>query len=124
MNALICGDRKWSNTKLILSCVKSLYYEMGYDTLVEGEARGADTIARKCAELIGMKVLKFPANWDKHGKRAGPIRNQQMLDEGKPDLVVAFHNNIEQSKGTKDMVNRAKKANIPIYVISEGEPTS
>ena len=37
-----------------------------------------------------------------------------MLDEGKPDTVVYFHDNIERSKGTKDMVSRAKKAGLPV----------
>lgn len=98
----------------------------GYDTLIEGEAKGADSIARDCAKYLGMIVLPFPAQWKKYGGRgrgnpAGPIRNQQMLDEGKPNLVVAFHNNIDKSKGTKDMLNRTKKAGIPCYLISEGD---
>ena len=54
-----------------------------------------------------MKVIKFPAEWDKYGKAAGVLRNQQMLDEGYPDLVVYFHKDLENSKGTKDMVTRA-----------------
>ena len=54
-----------------------------------------------------MKVIKFPAEWDKYGKAAGVLRNQQMLDDGHPDLVVYFHKDLENSKGTKDMVTRA-----------------
>lgn len=119
LKVLVCGDRSWTNTRLILECMKALYYEMGYDTLIEGEARGADKIAANCAHYLGMAVLDFPADWEKFGKAAGPIRNQRMLTVGKPDLVVAFHNNIEESRGTKDMINKAKKACIPCYLISE-----
>ena len=61
-----------------------------------------------------MRVLEFPAKWEEFNKYAGPIRNQQMIDEGHPDLVVYFHDNIDGSKGTKDMVDRATRTNIPI----------
>ena len=64
--------------------------------------------------MFGFAIIGFPAQWDKYGKSAGVIRNQQMLDEGKPDTVVYFHDNIERSKGTKDMVSRAKKAGLPV----------
>ena len=59
-----------------------------------------------------MNIIKFPADWNKYGKAAGVLRNQQMLDEGHPDLVVYFHKDIENSKGTKDMIIRAIDANI------------
>jgi hypothetical protein len=57
----------------------------------------------------------FYADWDKHGRAAGPIRNQQMLDEGKPDLVVAFL--LPQGSGTLDMIRRTEKAGIEVRVI-------
>lgn len=119
LRVLICGDREWENIRLILDHLKLLHLQCGFDVLIEGEARGADTIARNCGKYIGMTVLRYPANWKKYKLAAGPIRNQQMLDEGKPDLVVAFHNNITESKGTKDMIERTKKAGIPYYIIKE-----
>jgi hypothetical protein len=64
--------------------------------------RGADTLAGIIAEQIGLQVEVYPADWNRHGQAAGPIRNQQMLDQGRPDIVLAFHANISQSKGTKD----------------------
>jgi len=114
---LICGDRNWTDKKVMLEFL----WKLSRDTLIiEGEGRGADRIARDLAILLGFNILPFPADWKRYGKAAGPIRNQQMLDEGKPDLVVAFHNNLSKSKGTKDMVNRAKKAGIPVQVIRSG----
>lgn len=74
------------------------------------------------AERIGLKVINdgkgFPADWKRYGKAAGPIRNQQMIDEGKPDLVLAFHENINESRGTKDMVARARGIGIKVIIIT------
>jgi predicted Rossmann-fold nucleotide-binding protein len=55
----------------------------------------------------------FPANWPKHGKGAGFIRNQQMLNEGKPDLMIAFPG----GKGTADMIEKAIKAGIKVIEV-------
>lgn len=85
--------------------------------VIEGEASGADTWGRRAAESLGFEVLPFPANWDKYSKAAGPIRNRQMLDEGKPDLVLAFHDDIESSKGTKDCIKAAEQRGIPYIVL-------
>jgi hypothetical protein len=57
---------------------------------VDRGATDADTLAREFGEHKGIPVRTFPADWERHGRAAGPIRNRQMLEEGKPDLVVAF----------------------------------
>lgn len=124
MRILVCGDRNWTNQALIDQTLSKLHnhavvYSGRIECVIEGEARGADRMGRIAAELLGVPVLKFPALWDVYGRAAGPIRNQQMLDEGKPTLVLAFHNNLDSSKGTKDMVRRAKQRGIPVRVISE-----
>lgn len=76
-------------------------------------ARGVDSFAAEWAIKFGFKLYKFPAEWDKYGRKAGPIRNQQMLDEGKPDAVIAFPG----GTGTADMVRRSEKAGIKVYRI-------
>ena len=86
-------------------------------TVIHGAARGADSIAGEVARQLHCEVLAFPADWDTHGKAAGMIRNRRMLDEGKPELVVAFTDDLSESRGTKDMVTRAKAAGVPVYVI-------
>jgi YspA, cpYpsA-related SLOG family len=111
MKVLVTGDRNWVDRDTIEKAL-SWCATIGYDTVIEGEARGADRISREIAESIGMKVESYPANWDKYHRSAGSIRNQQMLTEGKPDLVIWFHHNLMQSKGTLDMVVRADKAKI------------
>lgn len=73
-------------------------------------------MARFLAHQLGYETMDFPADWDKYGRSAGPIRNGEMLKQGKPDLVVAFHDDIENSKETKDMVRQAREAGIPVEV--------
>jgi hypothetical protein len=80
------------------------------EVVIEGEAKGADRLAGIVADELGIPVMKFPAQWGLYGKAAGPIRNQQMLDEGKPDEVWVFHDSLSTSKGSKDMAERATKA--------------
>jgi hypothetical protein len=109
---LICGARDFRDTEAIKTIVNGL--KEG-DVVIHGMARGADTIAGLLAEARKLEVLEFPAQWDKHGKAAGPIRNKQMLDEGKPDIVFAFYTNKSKSRGTKNMVKQARKAGIPVW---------
>lgn len=87
--------------------------EEGFDekqpiTVISGGARGADFLARCYAKYCGWEYQEFLADWKKYKAAAGPIRNQWMLDEGKPDLVIAFPG----GKGTADMVSRARKAGV------------
>jgi hypothetical protein len=81
--------------------------------LISGHAPGADTMAEEWAFERCIPIYIFPTRWDGHKKAAGFIRNQQMLDEGKPDLVVAFPG----GRGTADMITRAKKAGIKIIEV-------
>ena len=119
---LICGDRNWVDIDLILRELSKIQQEVGVEVVIEGEATGADSGGRFAAERLGIPVLKFPALWVKHGRSAGPIRNRQMLNEGKPTLVLAFHPFIENSKGTKDMVEVAIKAGVHVRIFSGKEP--
>lgn len=109
MRVLVCGDRHWADKDKIREVLSSV---PNLEAVIEGEAKGADTLAREVAEELGVPVLPFPANWVRYGRAAGPIRNRQMLG-GKPDLVIAFHNNIGESRGTKNMLGLAKDAGIP-----------
>ncbi len=120
MKILVCGDRNWSNRQFIYGYLYRLTKFEYRDRIViiEGEARGADTMARDWAELNGVKFEPYPADWKLHGKAAGPIRNRQMLS-AKPDMVIAFHNDIGSSKGTRHMVTIARAAGIPVTVVTE-----
>lgn len=109
MKLLICGDRHWTQEAPIRKVLER--YEPTAVTVIHGDAPGADRIAGRIANEMGFSVDPFPAEWEKYGRPAGPIRNRQMLKEG-PDLVVAFHSDIESSKGTKDMLEISNKAGV------------
>lgn len=118
MRVLICGSRTWDKpipVDVIVGGFASVYGPENV-TIIHGGARGADSMAGSAAHRHGVDCEMFPADWATHGKAAGPIRNQRMLDEGKPDLVVAFTNDLRASRGTADMVKRAERAGIPAYV--------
>ncbi len=114
MRVLVCGDRNWTEEVPIYLRLKKLPQGT---VIIHGCARGADTIAGKVARTLGFTVEEYPADWDKYGKAAGHIRNTQMLKEGKPDLVLAFHRDFANSKGTKNMVNQSTAAGKPCEVI-------
>jgi len=116
MKVLICGDRNWTDREKVRSWIAKLQ-DWGYDTVIEGEARGADTIAAEEAVRAGMTVCRYPADWARYHRSAGPIRNRQMLDQ-KPDLVVAFHPDLTKSRGTADTVREARRRNIDVIVVN------
>ena len=86
--------------------------------IIEGGAKGADTLAWKWARHFLGKgseySVQFRARWDMHGKAAGPIRNKQMLDEGKPDLVISFPG----GRGTANMIKQAKAAGVEVMEVN------
>lgn len=118
MRVLVCGDRNWKDQSTIFEKLNDIHKHHTITTIICGGCTGADFIAEKWAESVGVnEILIFPANWKTYGRSAGPIRNKRMIVEGIPDLVVAFHSDIENSKGTKNMVEQAKKSNIYIDII-------
>lgn len=114
MKVLVCGSRDFSDALMLVEKLDELHDLHEFSVVIEGEALGADTMAAAWAEERDISVMPFPANWAKYGRAAGPIRNKQMLDEGKPDLVVAFYSNKAKSKGTANMVAQAIKAGVTV----------
>ena len=112
MRVLVCGSRHFQDYELLEKTLDG--FEI--TEIIEGEARGADTFARIYGERRGIPVLRFPAKWNEFGRAAGPIRNTQMLTEGKPQLVIAFR--APNSRGTQNMINQAEKAGVPVYVVN------
>ena len=117
MRLLICGDREWTNQSTIHSVLTN--YDPNTTTVITGGARGADKIAHFIASELKMQTEVYEADWVKFGKSAGPIRNSEMINKGKPDVVIAFHSDLSKSKGTADTVRRAKKLNIPVFLFTE-----
>lgn len=110
MIVLVCGGRDFSNA----DAVSRAFSTTCTSVVIEGGARGADTLARNEAVRRGIHVATVPALWDKYGKSAGYKRNAAMLDL-KPDLCVAFPG----GKGTAMMVKLCQDAGIPVRIINE-----
>jgi hypothetical protein len=112
MKVLVCGGRDFTDRELLYEVLDEYIYGPE-DEIISGMARGADMMAAEYGWGAGIRVWEFPAQWDVHGRAAGPIRNQQMLDEGKPDLVLAFPG----GKGTAHMVRISKRAGVEVREI-------
>jgi hypothetical protein len=111
---VVFGGREFTNAKFIFEHLNRLHKKFGFDVVIEGDARGADRIAGFWARKKKLTNLKFPIkkiDWDTHGKKAGYLRNQRMIDEGKPDFGVEFPG----GKGTAMMRGLMKDAGLPIY---------
>ena len=87
--------------------------------VVHGGARGADALAQRAAEAFGMKTECHPADWKAHGKRAGFIRNAEMISLG-ADLVLAFYKPGAGNRGTDHCARLAEKAGIPVRRVTGG----
>lgn len=112
MRVLVCGGRDYTDSDRIWSELDRVMREAPHDalTIIEGGARGTDQIAVAWCLDRSVPYDHFPANWAQEGKAAGPIRNQRMLEKGRPDLVLAFPG----GRGTADMVRRATAAGVPV----------
>ena len=112
MRVIICGDRKWTDKEKMEQVIFELFIKYDELIIIQGEAQGADLMAKSIAINRNFEHEDYKAQWHYYGRSAGPIRNKLMITEGKPNLVIAFHNNIENSKGTKDMIRQAIKNSI------------
>lgn len=118
---LVCGGRHYSNRDAVFAALDH-YALNGPVTIIEGGAPGADSLARLWSWSRKQQCLTFPAQWSVHGKAAGPIRNQQMLDDGLPDLVLAFPG----GRGTANMISLAQAAGVRVVELatcSDKKPT-
>jgi hypothetical protein len=111
---LVCGGRDYSDAKSLNMVLDAAHYANPIVMLIHGAARGADTLAEKWAEANGVTSNAYPADWKRDGKAAGPMRNQRMLDQCKPHIVIAFPG----GKGTADMIRRAEAAGVPVVRVT------
>ncbi|MHB1732993.1 MAG: DUF2493 domain-containing protein [Ferrimicrobium acidiphilum] len=109
MRVIVCGGRDYTDQDAIRTHLKLLRAVSPDATIIHGAAPGADAWAGYIAGTLGFHVEVHPADWARHGRVAGPIRNQEMLDSG-ADLVIAFPG----GRGTQDMINKAESAGVPV----------
>lgn len=120
MRVIVCGGRDYGKNPdgsdndvemdFLFDYLMDILLEHPNMTVIQGEARGADALAKLWANFMKVPVVSFPADWKKYGNRAGPVRNLQMIEEGKPDLVVAFRG----GAGTTNMIKQALFNNIKV----------
>ena len=114
MRVLVCGGRDFDDVAFVHEKLTELHNSHGhFQAVIHGDAKGVDSIAAEWAVLHGITELPNPANWDKYGARAGPIRNTKMLKMHRPDLVVVFPG----GNGTKDMHRKATKAGYTVITV-------
>lgn len=129
MRLLVCGNRDWTDREHIAQVLRAAVVSGRSITLIHGGngavdnvgkvLRGADLLAAECAIKLGWETIGFPVSqdeWDRLGPKAGPLRNQRMIDEGKPTCGVAFGTLRKGQKwtGTGDMVCRLLEAGVTV----------
>jgi hypothetical protein len=109
---LVCGGRDYEDFSKVSAALDRAHAKRHITLLIHGACpTGADRCAEDWAKINEVPYMGVPAEWKKHGKRAGPLRNQKMLDHCAPDGVVAFPGR----HGTSDMVRRASAAGIKVW---------
>ncbi len=112
MRVLVCGGRDFHDWGLLSATLSDIIPEERRHraVIISGHARGADLLGERWAKEHGVALNVFPADWNRLGRKAGPIRNRQMLVEGRPQLVVAFAG----KEGTADMIKQATTAGVRV----------
>lgn len=114
MKVLVCGSRGFNDYQLLAKKLS----EYNITEIIEGGSRGADLLSKRYGYDNGIKVTEVKARWDLYGKRAGYLRNEQMVNMN-PDLVIAFWSGV--SKGTKHTIDLAINKGIKLEVIYYGD---
>ena len=113
VRVLVCGGLMYSDRKRIFDVLSELHRERGIEVILHGGASGADLLSVAWADKNGLKAIGFPANWGRDGKLAALRRNQKIIAEGRPNLLLAFPG----GKGTAEMVRFAREHELPVIEI-------
>ena len=110
---IVCGGREYADDKHVRDVLDAGIDGQPITAIAEGGAQGADEHAEEWAMMRGIDCQTYNADWSKHGRAAGPIRNGFMLQEFEPNAVIAFPG----GRGTADMVRRAKAAGVRVIEV-------
>lgn len=109
LRVLVTGGRDFTDTALAMEVMCRLTSEHVVTALIHGNSRGADRMTANFAVGYGIPLVPVDADWTRHGRAAGPIRNREMLALA-PDVVIAFPG----GDGTVDMVRQAQRAGVRV----------
>lgn len=111
MKIIVCGGREYGDRARVFAVLDELHLATPIAEIAQGGATGADALAAQWAKDRSIPCSVFYAQWYAEGRAAGPRRNQRMLDEVRPALVVAFPG----GRGTTDMIRRAEAAGVQVH---------
>jgi hypothetical protein len=111
MRLLVCGGRDYDDEPTMFAILDRVHAKRAITLLIHGGGGLADETAGCWAASRGIPIKVYRADWKTHGRSAGPIRNQQMIDEGKPDGGIGFPG----GDGTSDMLRRLRSAGLPVW---------
>lgn len=118
MRVVVFGGRGFTDRRMAYIVLDRLHATRGFTTVIHGDYRGADWLARDWARAHEIPDEPYAAEWKRYRGRAGPLRNQRMIDEGRPDFAVEFPG----GAGTTDMRTRCILAGIERVVIEVAYP--
>lgn len=110
MRVIVCGGRNLESRKAVFRALDRFHAATPITYVIHGAGGETDFAAGEWAKQRGVPCTAYPADWKQHGKPAGPIRNRQMLAEGKPETVIAFPG----GRGTDDMCRAARARGVPV----------
>lgn len=115
MRVLVCGGRDFQDADDLEASLDAFHEGARgpIELLIHGGARGADSLAGEWARSRGVACIVYEANWTSQGRSAGPIRNKRMLDEGMPDVVIAFPG----ARGTANMMRQARDRGLEVLEV-------
>ena len=110
MKTIIAGGRDIEDYDAVVTAVELSGFEI--TEVVSGAARGVDSLGERWAEEHGIHVKQFPARWEKHGRKAGPLRNEEMAKYA--DALIAVWDGA--SRGTENMIGHATMNRLAVFV--------
>lgn len=114
MKLAVVGNRTFNDIELMTKVLDRYRAEHPDLTIVSGAAPGADTLAAEYGRRHDLEVIGYPADWAKHGRRAGPLRNTQIVNDA--EMLIAFWD--EVSIGTRDSITKAHAKGVPVLVVT------
>lgn len=111
MKVIIAGCRDFHDKDFVLEAIEDCPFTI--EEVVSGGAEGVDAVGEDLAEDYDTPVVIFEADWNTHGKAAGPIRNRQMAKYA--DALLAIWDG--KSAGTKNMIDEMKKLKKPVHIV-------
>ena len=110
MKVIIAGGRDYHNYETLLEAITEAQFDI--TTVVSGGAKGVDALGERYASEMNKELNVFNADWETHGRAAGPIRNRKMAENA--EALIAIWDG--QSRGTKNMIETATKKGLRVHV--------